>query len=77
MLKEKKFLQANDDENNEQEEAGEPWLSLAVLYATINDDFETLEAIADWTKKKKDLLEENPCNDAMELACLKDHNHCI
>ena len=78
VLKEKKFLQVNDDENNEQEEAGEswPWLSLAVLYATINDDFETLEAIADWTIKK-DLLEENPCNDAMELACLKDHNHCI
>ena len=52
------------------------WLGLAVLYATINNDCETLEEIANWANKEN-VVEENPSEDAMLLACLKDNSQCI
>ena len=48
----------------------------AVLYATINDDPETLAGLVDWARKEG-LVEKDPCEHAMELACLKEYNLCI
>ena len=51
--------------------------SVAVLFATLNDDSETLNALLEWWKKKKEEENEPPNNCALVFACLENYVQCI
>jgi len=78
ILRSKTFTNEDDTDGylDQHKCCGKTRLREAVLHATINDDPETLAGLVSWARQEG-LVERDPCEHAMELACLKEYNLCI
>ena len=65
--------QRNDSEDSKLDCCRESTFNIIVLFATLNDDPDTLECLVDWWKE----TELNHCNHAIIYACLVNYARCI
>ena len=63
----------------EDHDCRESAFSAVVLFATLNDDPDTLECLVDWWRERDCLTkgEKNHCNHAIIFACLVNYTRCI